>query len=62
MPDSVSLIRDVARAMGLNIPEERLPAIAAAIEAALRQADAIRTEPTPMPAPTMFDAAWSTKR
>ena len=62
MPDSVSLVQVVAQSMGLKISAERLPAIAKAIEVAMKQVDSLRTSPTPMPDPTTFDAAWSARK
>lgn len=62
MPDLVTMVRESAQAIGLKLPEEREPAITAAVEAALQQAEAIRTSPTPVPPPSAFDASWNTKK
>lgn len=62
MQDSLTMVREAARAIGLKLPEDREESIAHAYETALKQADAVRTQPNPVPAPTVFDAAWSEKK
>lgn len=62
MQDSLTMVREAAKAIGLTLPEDREQSIAHAYETALKQADAVRTTPTPVPAPMEFDAAWSEKK
>ncbi len=62
MHDSLRMVRDAARAIGLTLPEEREQSIAHAWETALKQAEDVRSQPTPAPAPSAFDAAWSEKK
>ena len=61
MPDTSKFVREAAAAIGLKLSEERLPAIAAAVAAARKQADVMMIQPTPTPVPTAFDASWSAK-
>lgn len=56
------MVREAARAIGLTLPEEREESVAHAYETALKQAEAVRTKPAPMPAPGAFDAAWGEKK
>jgi hypothetical protein len=62
MQDSLTMVQEAAKAIGLKLPKEREQSIAHAWETALKQAEAVRTTPTPVPAPTAFDAAWSEKK
>ena len=62
MSETLTQIREVAHALGLSLPDDRLPAIATAIEAAQQQIKRIRSTPTPVPTPTAFDASWSEKK
>ena len=62
MSDSKERVRQIAREMGLSIPDERIEQLAEAWEQALAEADAVRQQPTPWPTPIQFDAAWSKKR
>lgn len=62
MQDSLTMVREAAKAVGLEIPKEREQSIAHAYETALKQTEAIRVTPTSVPAPTAFDAAWSEKK
>lgn len=61
MPDTSKFVREAAAAIGLKLSEERLPAIAAAVDAARKQVDVMLIQPTPTPVPTAFDASWSAK-
>lgn len=56
------MVREAAKAIGLKLPQDREQSIAHAYETALKQADAVRATVTPVPAPTVFDAAWSEKK
>jgi hypothetical protein len=62
MQDSLTMVREAAKAVGLELPVEREQSIAHAYETALKQAEAIRIAPTPVPTPDSFDAAWSEKK
>ena len=62
MQDSLTMVREAAIAVGLKLPVDREQSIAEALETALKQADAIRTAPTPIPKPTAFDAGWSAEK
>lgn len=62
MPDSLNYVREVAKAIGLKLPEEREANVAEALESALKQVEVIRAETATAPVPTAFDAAWSTKK
>lgn len=59
MSDTRATVRELARALGLSIPEDRLEQLATAWEQALAEADSVRQEPTPFPATASYDAAWS---
>lgn len=58
MQDAEARIHDLAKSLGIDIPEDRLAAIAENYAASLAEADAVRTEITEMPDPSPFDAAW----
>ena len=62
MPDSGEVIREVANQLGIEIADDRIEAVAANYEASLQEADAVRVEVTPMPAPSAFDAGWELYR
>lgn len=62
MTDSISRVREIVRALGLSIPEERLEKLAAGYDQAIAETEAVRTTPTPTPTPAPFDAAWSAKK
>lgn len=62
MPDSLNYVREAAKAIGLKLPEDREAIVAEAVAAVLKQVDEIRAESSPPPAPTAFDASWSTKK
>lgn len=62
MSDSETTVRELARALKLSIPEDRIQPLAEAWEQALAEADSIRQLPTAMPATEKYDAAWSEKR
>lgn len=62
MSESQKRVREIAQSLGISIADDRLEALAHAWEQALSEADAVRELPTPMPAPSEFDASWSEKR
>lgn len=62
MSDSKSSVREMARALGLSIPEDRLEKLAAAWEEALAEVESIRQTPAPVPPTPPYDAAWSQKK
>lgn len=62
MSDSLKYVREVAKSIGLALPEEREAAIAEAVAAALNQVEVIRVDSTPVPAPTAYDASWSEQK
>lgn len=61
MATDVDRLRTLLAVAGVEVSEDRLPGLAAALSAALEAAESIRTEPTPMPKPSAFDPAWSEK-
>jgi hypothetical protein len=62
MSDPRTRVRETARDLGLVIPDDRLDALSAAWEQAMAEAEAIRAQQTPRPAPAHFDAGWNDKR
>lgn len=62
MSDSKSNVRELARSLGLSIPEDRLEQLAAAWEQALTEADSVRQTPAPVPTTAAYDAAWSERK
>lgn len=62
MSESKERVREIARAMGLVIPDDRLEQLSKAWEQALAEAEEVRQKPNPWPTPGQYDAAWSQKR
>lgn len=62
MSDSKERVREIAQALGLSIPDDRLEQLAEAWEQALAESDAVRQKPNPWPTPGTYDATWSDKR
>lgn len=62
MSDSVSQVREIARSLGISIPEDRLEQLASAYEATLKEVEAARQSQTPLPTPSPYDAGWEVKR
>lgn len=61
MATDIEKVRALLELAGLDIADERLQPLADALNAAIEVAESIRAEPTPMPEPSSFDPAWSTK-
>lgn len=62
MSEAKERVRDAARALGIEIPEDRLAQLADAWEQALAETESIRQHPNPWPSPKAFDASWSDNR
>lgn len=62
MSDSKVRVREITQSVGLTISDDRLEQLAQALEQALAEAEIVRQQPTPWPAPSRYDAAWSPKR
>lgn len=62
MSESLTHVRETARALGISIPEDRLETVAHAWAEALAEAEQVRGETTPWPTPSTYDASWSDKR
>lgn len=59
MPDAVSQVREIAKSLGISIPEERLEALAATYEQTWIEVESVRSDENPMPTPSPFEAGWS---